>query len=297
MRKELVRDRIPLLATLASHVASRPMTGRSGEEDRQGAGHLRVSVFTGKYYHEDNWDRLAEVEQAAQVAAGRESNLLVLPGLSFGYVHLVESKAQDLADRTGLAILAELESPTTLYIPNQPKKPLLKQLFVDGDEANRDPGSVRGVMEALELEGSDRRIDLNGVRMAVLLCGENNILTNPHRGAAAPRYADLAWPRSYDVLLNPSHTRMGNWNLLGSRFEYFSQGGRTAIYCTNNGTMDNWPGKSWKSSLCIYRDGRCIATGDGVLAEHDGLWMDVAPLGEWRMVTVDVQARSVGQGG
>ena len=44
------------------------------------------------------------------------------------------------------------------------------------------------------------------------LCGENNILQNRNTGPK-PRGADKSWPFSaYDILVNPSHTIMGQWN-------------------------------------------------------------------------------------
>jgi hypothetical protein len=269
-------------------------------ETEPGMGRLRISVFAGRYYEDRKWERLADVEEAAHLAADRGADLLVLALYSFGLVFHPEGTAQDLVDRMGLAILAEpdprpkpnCEYPTTLYRPRSARTPLLDQQFASGEEANKNPRKVREVLDALEREEGEegeRRFVLGGVRVGVLLCGENNILTNPNRGPAAQRYPDMGWPWSYDVLLNPSHTRMGNWNLLGPRFEYFSQGGRTAIYCTNNGNDAHWPGKAWTSALSIYQDGRRIASGEGALSGHEAeVQMDVAPSGEWRMLTVDV---------
>ena len=130
------------------------------------------------------------------------------------------------------------------------------------------------------LESDQRTVVIEGKRINVLLCGENNILRNVRElgNAPQPRHDGIGWAFSYDVLVNPAHSSMGQWNLLHERFAYFSQGGRTAIHCTNNTHA------AWGTAMCVYQDGRKLAMGD--LKVGNELPHRMEP--NWRLVTISI---------
>ena len=150
------------------------------------------------------------------------------------------------------------------------------QRFATSAEATR---KIVAELTQRYLDGH-RSIHLEHTCVRVLLCGENNILRNAKaKGyAAEPRHPDLGWDLKYDVLVNPAHTSMGQWNLLHRRFAYLSQGGRTALYCTNNTRQ------GWRTALCVYRDGKLVVMGD--LKGAAGLPHHVDDA--WRLVTIDI---------
>jgi hypothetical protein len=100
-----------------------------------------------------------------------------------------------------------------------------------------------------------------------------------NRNEPQPRHPDIAWPFVYDVLVNPAHTNMGQWNLHHKRFAYFSRDGRTFLYCTNN------THRSWRTALCVYQDGKKVLMGDE-LAETGGMQIDGSK--GWRLITIEI---------
>lgn len=251
---------------------------------------MRISLFTRR---RGDARKSAQLGDAAAVAAEHGAAMVVLPGWSMGQsagkgkgatrrrtARAVPRSAsarflQQLADENGLSILAEARD-TWCFVPeDEPIGPFV-QRFATSAEATR--GVVAELTQGY-LDGR-RSIHLEHTCVRVLLCGENNILRNVKaKGyAAEPRYPDPGWDLKYDVLVNPAHTSMGQWNLLHRRFAYLSQGGRTALYCANNAHA------SWRSALCVYRDGRLVTMGD--LAGAADLPHHTADA--WRLVTADI---------
>jgi hypothetical protein len=251
---------------------------------------MRISLFTRRLEDARKRSQLAE---AAAAAAEHGAAMVVLPGWSVGRRpgkgrRGAQSKKrraaprgasarflQQLADESGLSLLAEIRD-TWCFVPeDEPIGPFV-QRFATSAEATR-----RVVAELTEgyLDGR-RSIHLEHTCVRVLLCGESNVLRNVRDRdyAAGPRYPDLGWDLKYDVLVNPAHTSMGQWHLLHRRLAYLSQGGRTALYCTNNTHA------AWRSALCVYRDGDLVTMGD--LAGAADLPHHIADA--WRLVTVDV---------
>ena len=154
-------------------------------------------------------------------------------------------------------IIAEVEmGKYFVFNPNglPPTGPFI-QLFTTHRDAT--PEKVKELLQ-LFVNG-ERIINIFGLRIGILLCGENNILTNKQSRGNEPslRHFDQEWPIVYDVLLNPAHTTMGNWNKLHKRFSLFSSSGAFSVYCTNNNAIS-----SWKSSFSVYRNGQEVYNGN-----------------------------------
>lgn len=241
---------------------------------------LRISLFTGIAHKtgDDVYfapDRARHIQEAVRIALEHGSDLLVLPGYSFGHVVNMDA-TQEITNISNMAMLAEIGDFTYYLQPHKAITQLLKQQFGTGDEARAD--LIENVSKALE-DGT-RVVTIKGKRVGVLLCGENNIIRNKNHSTPVLRNPDLSWPyHTYDALVNPSHTSMGQWNLLHKRFEFFSSGGRHLLYCTNN----RW--QSWRTSLCVYRDGKLCTMGDFTVGT-DLLQTHIEP--EWRLVTVTI---------
>jgi hypothetical protein len=234
---------------------------------------VRISLFAGRL---DDPQRVLSVEAATAVAAEHGAAMLVLPGYSLGREKANGCVLQQFADKTGVSILAET-THTFWFRPNQgPVGP-----FVQRFRRSKDATKAKVQEVAQGLVTGKRIIRVGRVSISVLLCGENNVLRNIQKkdNEPQPRHPDVGWPLGYDVLVNPAHTSMGQWNKLHKRFAYFSQSGRVLLYCTNNTCSS-----SWKTSLCVYRDGKKVVMGDlkgdGSLLKHEGK--------VWRLVTIEI---------
>lgn len=242
-----------------------------------------ISVFTGR---DGDPERTQAVRAAIATAGEHGADMLLLPGNSLGNGNHDGRVLQGLANEMGVSILAEVNGITSLFRQNEPPRQFPEQQFAFSsrdrehpDEQHVTPCKARKVIELLN--NRNRVFNLAGKRIAVLLCGENNILRNvkAEHDAARPRYDDIDWPfKVYNVLVNPAHTSMGYWRFLHKRFAYFSRGGRTVIHCTNN------THNAWGTSLCVYQNGEKCVMGD---LENTRGWRS-HPQGNWRMVTVEV---------
>ncbi len=242
---------------------------------------MRISVFTGR---KNDAARVASVSQAVGVAKKHKANLLLLPGNACGVAGPNGGVLQELADDNGVSILAEVNRTTSLFRPNKQHRQFYAQQFAVSPSNQESPDERVTFCKArklIELFNNGNRIfELAEKRIAVLLCGENNILRNVRADSNAvyPRYDDIEWPFGYDILVNPGHTSMGRWKLLHIRFAYFSRDGRTAIHCTNN--IHN----AWGTSLCVYQNGAKFVMGDF----ENGRMCHTHINNDWRMVTVEV---------
>ena len=133
------------------------------------------------------------------------------------------------------------------------------QEFATSKEA--EPALVNRLVDECRLEGK-RAIDMDGITVGLLICGENNVLVNEQRNhnrahvRFRPKTFDLF--RGVPVIFNGAHTTMGEWGKLQRRFEFLSKGKRWAFYATNSNK------KTWgRSTLQAYYDGRRIATSNG----------------------------------
>lgn len=245
---------------------------------------MRISVFTGKKI---DADREAAVRQAIDIAKEHKANLLLLPGNAPCVVGPNDGVLQELATRTGVSILAEVKGTTSLFRPNKPRHQFYAQQFAFSAPRIADPNKhvtpckARKLIELLN--DGNRVFKLAGKRIAVLLCGESNILRNDQakKHPPCPRYGDIQWPfKVYDVLVNPTHTSWQRWFLLRERMAYCSQKKRMAIFCANNRF------RTWENSLFVYHNGKECLRGD--LRNKCGWPIRVDSNDTWRMVTVEV---------
>jgi hypothetical protein len=211
---------------------------------------IRITIFTGK---DKNKKRVEAVETAVQISQQHHTDLLILPGSSLGPCKINGDFLQLLSDSTGVPILAETEDTYYFRPYKQSKGPFIQHFFTSGDATEH---RVREVID--ELRTGQRIIKNNNIRIGILLCGENNILRNvrANDNHPEPRYSNIGWPFDYDILVNPAHTNMRQWNLLHKRFAYFSKRNRIAIHCANN------INKSWRTTLCVYRNEKLVTMGD-----------------------------------
>jgi hypothetical protein len=230
---------------------------------------LRISVFTRNCVPFPNEaEYISEIQLAAQVAINHRADLLVLPGWSLGYhencgghrdvsemtLYNGKNAIQEISNENDVAILADIKD-TFCFIPRRPEIGPFEQRFGSSQDNYED---YQNLMK--EWTDGKRFFRLAGKTIGVLLCGENNILRNIRGNNNLPqlRYPELGWSDQYDVLINPSHTIMGQANLLHKRFAYLSQGGKTVIHCANNTTGSS----NTKRTIYVYMDGKLITMGD-----------------------------------
>jgi hypothetical protein len=104
-----------------------------------------------------------------------------------------------------------------------------------------------------------RIVLLGGFPIGLLVCGENNVLTNiqSQGNRAVLRHhgqGEVFLREKTRIVFNGAHDPMGNWGKLDRRFELLSAHERWAFYATNVRT--NWG----RSILRAYFDGHLIAT-------------------------------------
>jgi len=115
----------------------------------------------------------------------------------------------------------------------------LKQEFAFSQDVNGERDRINTYLDKLERE---RCFDINGRRMRLIICGENNVLRNiqSQGNKVVCRVDDEesrrrldAILKDTDVFLNPSHTPPGNLGKMHRRWEFLSQDGRAALFVTN----------------------------------------------------------------
>jgi len=227
-----------------------------------------VSVSAISFTYDFN-GRYLRICEAIEAIAEHQCRLVLLPGYSLNMNSEPEDSMpvlMNLATKYGIHLLAEVSTGTYAhFLPSGiVGNSSFTQLFWNGNNA-----TTKHVERLCRMfETSERIIDIAGVRLGILLCGENNVLTNiqSRMNEARLRHPSLAWPFGYDVLVNPSHTSMGNWGKLHKRFSYLSSGNRVLVYCTNNTRR-----YSWKSALSVYIDGQRIMDGE-TASQSTRLW-------------------------
>ena len=240
---------------------------------------MKVSLFTRRYKLDDAKVKSA-VRSAVGVAAQHGAEMLVLPGYSmpdFSAQQVTDSMdlLQRFSDEYGVLTLAEVGN-TFCFRPNEQPIGPFEQLFAQGAEVTHSKAAE--LAEAFT--GGRRIIEVGDRTVGVLLCGENNFFRNSRKKDYEPaaRFPGIEWPFDYDLLVNPAHTSMGQWNLLHKRFAYLSQAGRSLLYCTNN------LHSSWQTSLCAYQDSKKVLMGDFVTTSEAHTYVQ----DDWRIATIEV---------
>jgi hypothetical protein len=143
------------------------------------------------------------------------------------------------------------------------------QLFIDSNQANREPGRVEELIGQCKKDGK-RTIHISGITLGLLVCGENNVLANKQGDTSQ---VNRAYVRGHDgsnlfrhlrLIFNGAHTKMGEFGKLKRRFEFLSSGRRWALYATNNKRANSEKEQEWGvSTLQAYYNGSRIATSEG----------------------------------
>ena len=136
----------------------------------------------------------------------------------------------------------EPQSPAGFYViqGGKPKLSTVKQWFATSEEANNNEKNlIENYLIRLEKE---RRFSVSGKRVRLVICGENNVLSNiqSHGNAVRFRLDDKksrakleSIINGTDIFINPAHTPMGNLGKMKKRWKYLSEHGRALLFVTN----------------------------------------------------------------
>jgi hypothetical protein len=134
------------------------------------------------------------------------------------------------------------------------------QRFATSGQANADLDMVAKLVEDCA-SGQQRTLNLAGLPLGLLVCGENNVLINPKSEGYRAR---VRYPRGAQifervkVVFNGTHYTMRNWGKMHQRFKYLSDGHRWAFYATNCNK------KEWGlTTVRAYYNRRLIADSSG----------------------------------
>jgi hypothetical protein len=150
------------------------------------------------------------------------------------------------------------------YMAFDPREGMLPieiyQRFVNSSQANADPDMVTDLVEDCA-PGRERTLNLAGLRLGLLVCGENNVLANEQSNgnrALVRHQPDASLFKGVRVVFNGAHSTMGNWGKINERFKYLSSQRRWAFYATNCGKA-GWG----RSTVRGYYNGVLIADSFG----------------------------------
>lgn len=199
-----------------------------------------------------------QIDEVFAEAVDKEIELLLFPGWTSwvpqdraSWMRAMWSEVEWLANRcikNEVAALYQISHHNkpyddSLFVavdpPNLVPHVFVNQLFSTGYNA-KDIASE--ALVRLIQPGQNRRVKIGKVNIALIICGENNFIRVPEKkGKLGPKTLkersklDDGW-RSYDLLFNPAHTKMGKRKkILDKRFAYLSSGkkGQVALHCTN----------------------------------------------------------------
>lgn len=206
---------------------------------------------------------LGYIAEATEQSAAHGSKLLVLPGWSLGcevrfYRSQIEENKRaflDISTKHGVAIVAEIDHTYVFHPDGTITGPLVQQFASSRDK------KAKYQSFAEEWNSGERFVPVENKTIGLMLCGENNYLTNiqSDNQRVEFRYPDLGWSDEYHILVNPTHRRMGNWGKLHKRFEYLSHDGRTVVHVANDDTKGGPP---TTSTVCVYRDSSEVVDGN-----------------------------------
>lgn len=104
-----------------------------------------------------------------------------------------------------------------------------RQYFTRSDKAREGKTTL---IPAFESALADRVVTFRGKRIGALICGEINALQgrNAVQGLSPPIEE---WLRSLDIIVNPTHDRMGNGGTLKAKRRWLSINGRVYLSSSN----------------------------------------------------------------
>jgi len=206
---------------------------------------------------------IKNVLQIAFAGAGRR-RVVLFPGAQISRGHRWPSSRdvveEMLADEGAAGLFeARTEGVERAYYAFDPNAGgrldvTIHQTFATAHEANEN--KVRELLDACRT--GQRTIVVGGIPIGLLVCGENNVLSNVQAEGNRVAVRHLGGSKIFTdtrVVLNGAHTRMGSWGKLERRFEWLSRRGGWAFFNTNiNGAWG-------RSELRAYFDGELRACG------------------------------------
>lgn len=182
------------------------------------------------------------------------------------------------------------ESGHKAYRAHDAKKGLVDVALIQSFTTSKN--AIRETVETLvdqSQQGGQRTVNVGGIPVGLLICGENNVLANRqsednkvHMRHKVPGTLFGHVP----IIFNGAHTTMGNWGKLEKRFQHLSTKKRLCFYATN---CEN---EGWgRSSLRAYYNGKLIADSQRVLSGGPGairLEESTAETGGWVMLSMDI---------
>lgn len=127
-----------------------------------------------------------------------------------------------------------------------------RQYFSRSEETGND-----ALISAFEANLANRTIEFRGRRFGVLNCGEINCLSGRNRVFAVTLGIEK-WLRSLDVVMNPTHDRMGNAGTLKAKRNWASQDGRAYLSASNWNSHKNQK-QSARTLHSLFINGREMA--------------------------------------
>jgi hypothetical protein len=225
------RKRAPIIGTL-----SFPVIGRAGRALR------------------DNSDLIAEI------ILRRRPDLLLCAGWSV----LSSGKLDSVRVATKRArTVAVLETSSTnraywRFKNGQPFK-MGKQFFGTREETCKDPRCLTKLSDSLP----ERSFYFHGRKVILLICGEINLMqgrTNVHFHRSTPVKVAEALGAKGVLILNPTHTRMGNGGTIKAKRRFLSKRGRVYVsvsnwdVCPKKKKRAQWPSDTLHS---VWHNGKC----------------------------------------
>lgn len=244
---------------------------------------MKVSVFSGRLDQgKDN--RKKAIIEAARKASGDGSSLLILPGWSILEINSKLEELDEISKKYKIRILGEVaktkrKEKVAFFLFRPDKNPLgpYIQIFSTSNEADDSVNLIKILLS--NLRTGNRCFTINNKKFCLLICGENNVIKNIQADHNRPKVRhNFSFPQNYDIIINPSHTTMGNWGKLHQRFSFLSGGNKYLIYTTNNTVSI-----SWKTAICIYFNGKHILSGEKKLEKSIDANYEIN--NNWRMVT------------
>jgi len=209
-------------------------------------------------------DRKILIEQIFRIAKSENIDLVILPGnvINEYRIRKDETWASKFADKNDINIIYEKirtgkdqDNYFTLY-SNYGNKATGIQKFAKSSQVN-NPKNILYKSLINEIDQGKRSITVDNIIFGIIICGENNILKNIQSTNNIVKWRHHS-PKNWNanVILNPSHTTMGNWNKLNNRFKYLSKKYGYSIYLTNSSKKH-----FGVTSLRIYKNGKEIING------------------------------------
>ena len=191
--------------------------------------------------------------------SGRQ--IALLPGVTEQGWPRKARHVRKLAKRYGVSVLFERGSAKwrahyRAYDSAGTRLPVaIYQRFGKGKHAQMDKTMVADLVAECRL-GGERVINLDGLPVGLLVCGETGMFEHPRSSSQPQLQHGLTQPLFDNVplIFNGAHNTMRRWRELRPKLKYISSGKRWVFYATNCNR------KTWGSStLHIYHDGNQIA--------------------------------------